>query len=185
MLLGESNKKLFSYGDRLAKDNIDNIFKGSENLINPKQIPKRNMIQYRKINKTPFKVLDAPNLQDDFYLNLLEWSSSNILSVALDSSLYLWNATNNKVLRFCDLNPKSITSLAWNTEGSQICIGNNLGTSEIWDLQKNKKAIQFYNHNARVSSLAWSGDQLASGSRDRNICLRDVRLNPKNIVNIY
>lgn len=44
MLLGESNKKLFSYGDRLAKDNIDNIFKGSENLINPKQIPKRNMI---------------------------------------------------------------------------------------------------------------------------------------------
>ena len=27
--------------------------------------------QYRKINKVPFKVLDAPNLQDDFYLNLL------------------------------------------------------------------------------------------------------------------
>ena len=68
----------------------------------------------RKINKAPFKVLDAPNLQDDFYLNLLEWSSQNILSVALDSSLYMWNGNNNKVIRFCDINPCSITSIAWN-----------------------------------------------------------------------
>jgi hypothetical protein len=27
----------------------------------------------RKIAKTPFKVLDAPALQDDFYLNLVDW----------------------------------------------------------------------------------------------------------------
>ena len=33
----------------------------------------------RKIPKVPFKVLDAPELQDDFYLNLVDWSSSNIL----------------------------------------------------------------------------------------------------------
>ena len=79
------------------------------------------------ISKIPFKVLDAPSLQDDFYLNLLEWSSTNILSVALDSSLYMWNANNNKVLRFCDLNPASITSLAWNSSGSQVSIGNSLG----------------------------------------------------------
>jgi cell division cycle 20-like protein 1 (cofactor of APC complex) len=31
----------------------------------------------RKIAKTPFKVLDAPALQDDFYLNLVDWSSQN------------------------------------------------------------------------------------------------------------
>jgi cell division cycle 20-like protein 1 (cofactor of APC complex) len=37
----------------------------------------------RKISKIPFKVLDAPSLQDDFYLNLIDWSSSNILAVAL------------------------------------------------------------------------------------------------------
>ena len=61
--------------------------------------------EYRKISKIPFKVLDAPNLQDDFYLNLLEWSSQNILSVALDSCLYFWNANTNRVLKFCDLAP--------------------------------------------------------------------------------
>jgi len=29
----------------------------------------------RKIPKAPFKVLDAPALKDDYYLNLLDWSS--------------------------------------------------------------------------------------------------------------
>ena len=40
----------------------------------------------RKIPKAPFKILDAPDLQDDFYLNLLDWSSQNVLSVGLGSS---------------------------------------------------------------------------------------------------
>jgi len=44
----------------------------------------------RKIPKVPFKVLDAPQLQDDFYLNLIDWSNQNTLSVALSSCVYLW-----------------------------------------------------------------------------------------------
>jgi cell division cycle 20-like protein 1, cofactor of APC complex len=28
----------------------------------------------RKIAEKPYKVLDAPNLSDDFYLNLVDWS---------------------------------------------------------------------------------------------------------------
>jgi cell division cycle 20-like protein 1 (cofactor of APC complex) len=38
----------------------------------------------RKIPKIPFKVLDAPQLSDDFYLNLVDWSDSNFLAVALN-----------------------------------------------------------------------------------------------------
>lgn len=45
----------------------------------------------RKISKKPYKILDAPNLQDDFYLNLLAWSDNNQIAVALDTSLYLWS----------------------------------------------------------------------------------------------
>lgn len=37
----------------------------------------------RRIASTPYKILDAPNLCDDFYLNLVDWSSSNVLAVAL------------------------------------------------------------------------------------------------------
>ena len=53
----------------------------------------------RKIPKVPFKVLDAPALQDDFYLNLVDWSSQNILAVGLGSCVYLWSACTSKVTK--------------------------------------------------------------------------------------
>lgn len=42
-------------------------------------------------------MLDAPALQDDFYLNLVDWSSHNVLAVGLGSCVYLWNACSSKV----------------------------------------------------------------------------------------
>lgn len=44
-----------------------------------------------------YKVLDAPALQDDFYLNLVDWSSHNVLAVGLGTCVYLWNACSSKV----------------------------------------------------------------------------------------
>lgn len=43
------------------------------------------------------QVLDAPQLQDDFYLNLVDWSSQNVLAVGLGSCVYLWSACTSKV----------------------------------------------------------------------------------------
>lgn len=43
------------------------------------------------------KVLDAPELQDDFYLNLVDWSSQNVLSVGLGACVYLWAAATSQV----------------------------------------------------------------------------------------
>lgn len=43
------------------------------------------------------QVLDAPHLQDDFYLNLVDWSSQNVLAVGLGSCVYLWSASTSKV----------------------------------------------------------------------------------------
>jgi hypothetical protein len=43
------------------------------------------------------QVLDAPQLQDDFYLNLVDWSSQNVLAVGLGTCVYLWSACTSKV----------------------------------------------------------------------------------------
>ena len=59
-------------------------------LLSPRRVT-------RKISKIPFKVLDAPELQDDFYLNLLDWSSQNVLSVGLGTAVYLWSACTCQV----------------------------------------------------------------------------------------
>ena len=56
----------------------------------------------RKISKMPFKVLDAPQLVDDFYLNLIDWSDTNNLAVALARCLYVWNATTCQPVKLHD-----------------------------------------------------------------------------------
>lgn len=54
--------------------------------------PENVLVKNRKVNKVPFKVLDAPQLQDDFYLNLVDWSSTNVLAVGLLDAVYIWSA---------------------------------------------------------------------------------------------
>lgn len=43
------------------------------------------------------QVLDAPGLVDDFYLNLLDWSSENILAAGLGNCVYILNLYTSKV----------------------------------------------------------------------------------------
>lgn len=130
----------------------------------------------RKISKTPYKVLDAPALQDDYYLNLVDWSHSNVLSVALGSSVYLWSACTSKVTRLCDLGDDTVTSISWALSGNHISIGTNSGKVQIWDTGTCKMSRELSGHESRVGTMAWNSTLLASGSRDRNILVQDIRI---------
>uniref|UniRef100_A0A8C5CVU6 CDC20/Fizzy WD40 domain-containing protein n=1 Tax=Gadus morhua TaxID=8049 RepID=A0A8C5CVU6_GADMO len=134
----------------------------------------------RKISKIPFKVLDAPELQDDFYLNLVDWSAGNLLSVGLGACVYLWSACTSQVTRLCDLSVDgdSVTSVCWNERGSLVAVGTHKGYVQIWDAAGGRKLSSLEGHSARVGALAWNGEQLSSGSRDRVILQRDVRSPP-------
>jgi cell division cycle 20-like protein 1 (cofactor of APC complex) len=135
--------------------------------------PKRK----RRISKVPFKVLDAPALQDDFYLNLVDWSSQNVLAVGLGSCVYLWSACTSKVTKLCDLEASrdQVSSVAWAQRGTHLAVGTTLGEVQLWDTIQGKKVRTMPGHSARVGALAWTGSILSSGSRDRLIYLRDVR----------
>ena len=58
---------------------------------------------------------DAPELADDFYLNLVDWSSTNVLGVGLGSCVYLWTAHTAQVSKLCDLSNfhDTISSVSW------------------------------------------------------------------------
>jgi len=131
----------------------------------------------RKIPRAPYKILDAPALGDDYYLNLVDWSSTNIVSVALGSSVYLWSACTSKVTQLCDLGPDdSVTSICWAVRGTQIAVGTNSGKVQIWDVGKQEKVRDMSGHSGRVGTMAWSNTLLATGSRDRAIYLQDMRV---------
>ena len=88
-------------------------------------IPKKKQ---RRIPKIPFKVLDAPALQDDFYLNLVDWSSYNNLAVGLSSCIYIWSASSSKVTKLYDLGPRDcVTSVCWSKRGQHLSVGTNSG----------------------------------------------------------
>lgn len=70
----------------------------------------------RKIPKQPFKILEASAIQDDFYLNLVDWSSQNILAVGLSNSVYLLNSTTGHVSKLYSTPSEGnevITSVNW------------------------------------------------------------------------
>lgn len=142
----------------------------------------------RKIAKVPFKVLDAPALADDFYLNLVDWSSQNVLAVGLGTCVYLWSACTSNVTKLCDLaepengQPNSnqdsptVTSVSWTQKGTRLAVGVSNGEVQFWDTIRCERLRRMEGHSARIGALSWSGPILASGSRDRFICLRDMRV---------
>ncbi|XP_020217911.1 protein FIZZY-RELATED 1 [Cajanus cajan] len=130
----------------------------------------------RKIPHSSFKVLDAPALQDDFYLNLVDWSSNNVLAVALGNSVYLWNASSSKVTKLCELGvDDSVCSVGWAQLGAYLAVGSNSGKVQIWDASQGKTIRTMEGHRLRVGALAWSSSLLSSGGRDKNIYQRDIR----------
>ncbi|CAK9440431.1 uncharacterized protein LODBEIA_P45310 [Lodderomyces beijingensis] len=131
----------------------------------------------RSISKVPYRVLDAPELSDDFYLNLVDWGQQDILAVGLGDSVYLWDGATQSVDRLCNLSSKDkVTSLNWIGAGTHLAIGTSKGLVEIWDATKIKCVRTMTGHSLRVSSLAWNEHILSSGSRDRTILNRDVRI---------
>ncbi|CAX41059.1 APC/C activator protein, putative [Candida dubliniensis CD36] len=132
-----------------------------------------------KIPNAPERVLDAPGLIDDFYLNLLAWSSTNLLAIGLEDAVYVWNASTGSVGLLCELADKTlVTSLRWSQDGSYISIGKDDGLIEIWDIESNSKlrTLNCDNHLTRIASQSWNQHVLTSGSRMGHIYFSDVRV---------
>jgi cell division cycle protein 20 (cofactor of APC complex) len=131
----------------------------------------------RHIPQAPERILDAPELLDDYYLNLLDWSSTNVLGVALGDSIYLWNASDGTIQQLMQTQGEGshVTSLSWIGQGNYMAVGTSDHKVQIWDVEKLKQVRSMDGHSARVSSLAWNGPQLSSGGRDSKIIHHDVR----------
>lgn len=132
---------------------------------------------FRVIPQTPDRILDAPELMDDFYLNLLDWSARNVLSVALGQTLYLWNADTGDIQQLMSTNASSniITGVSWNGDGSLLSVGLSDAEVAIWDPAGSAPIRTIHDARGRVGAMSWNGNILAAGSRDSCVRFYDVR----------
>ncbi|PKI31551.1 hypothetical protein CRG98_048060 [Punica granatum] len=139
----------------------------------------------RKVVRSPYKVLDAPALQDDFYLNLVDWSSHNVLAVGLESFVYLWNACSSKIWDASHCN--------WvrTMEGHRLRVGSLAWSSSALSTGSHDKSILQRDLRAQDDSLLscldislrfvyWSFDhrELASSGNDNKLFVNQHSTQP-------
>ncbi|KAG0306291.1 ubiquitin-protein transferase activating protein [Dissophora globulifera] len=140
----------------------------------------------RTILTSPEKVLDAPGLMDDYYLNLLDWSCSNMVAIGLDKSVFVWDAETGHAESLFTLpgNTDAIASVSWAFDGLFLAVGTFNGDTQIWDIETKTKVRSMTGHVSRVGALAWDKHILSSGSRDGSIWNHDVRVQSHKIAEL-
>ncbi|XP_029474500.1 cell division cycle protein 20 homolog [Rhinatrema bivittatum] len=132
----------------------------------------------RYISSMPDRILDAPEIRNDYYLNLIDWSAQNCLAVALGDTVYLWNAASGDIVMLLQMEQPEeyISSVSWIKEGNYLAVGTSNNEVQLWDVQQQKRLRNMISHSARVGALSWNNHILSSGSRTGHIHHHDVRI---------
>jgi cell division cycle 20, cofactor of APC complex len=185
-----SNSRILSYKDKApvpandALNQLNVLYSAginSRGLLSKRANDAEHLVS-RHISSAPSRILDAPDLLDDYYLNLVDWSDSNWLAIALGPTVFLWNASTGEIEELCNFNDASvpnayISSVSWVQQGgTHLAVGTSNGCTQLWDVQACRKVRSMTGHTDRIGSLAWNRHILTSGSRDSNIIHHDVRI---------
>lgn len=141
----------------------------------------------RHVPSAPERILDAPDMVDDYYLNLMDWSVGGLLGVALGPRVYVWSAATGAAELLLELaSPEdSVTSLAWIREGGgYMAVGVSSGEVQLWDAAAQKQVRCMRGHASRVGALDWNLHVLSSGGRDAAIINHDVRVREHHIATL-
>ena len=122
----------------------------------------------RRFPTAPERVLDAPGMMDDFYLNLISWSALNTVAVALGEHTYTWRADTGDVDHVAVAPENSyVSSLDFSRCGTTLGIGMGTGDLELWDLETKSRLRTLPCHRRPVLSLSWKDSHTISAAGDR------------------
>jgi cell division cycle protein 20 (cofactor of APC complex) len=131
----------------------------------------------RRVATAPERVLDAPGLVDDYYLNLLDWSSGNQVAIGLERNVYVWSAESGTVSSLLETSPDTyVSSVKWSGDGAYVSVGLGTGEVQIWDVEEGTKLRSMHGHDTRVGVMGWNKHTLSTGARSGLVFNHDVRI---------
>lgn len=129
-----SKSRILSFADKAPApkgDTVNNLQVLYSASTTSRKSKSSTKLVSRHIPSAPTRILDAPDLLDDYYLNLLSWSDTNVLAVALSQTVYLWNAETGQIDELCNVESEGpdahISSVSWIQEG-----GGHLAVGTSW-----------------------------------------------------
>jgi cell division cycle protein 20 (cofactor of APC complex) len=181
------SNKVLNFGIKRFQSTNDLLFDNLSGGRSAKKTPastKRK--RFRTVSQTADRVLDAPDTVDDFYINTLDWGSSNSLAVALGNTLYIWKSDTGSITELyrTQFSEDYITSVQWDPDGHYLAIGTSDCDVQIWNVEKAKMVRSSQSHVSRVGCLSWNGSMLSSGSRSGEIHHHDVRAHDMHVTTL-
>ena len=131
----------------------------------------------------PTKILSAPGLEDDYYLNLLDCSPVNkLVALGLKRKLLVWNVATEEGRLLGGVGEDNVGSVAWRSDVT-LAVGTAKGSIQLWDTETGRKIRGKEVSCQRISVVGWNGQVLSSGGRDRALRHYDPRT-PKLLINV-
>ncbi|XP_030047795.1 cell division cycle protein 20 homolog B [Microcaecilia unicolor] len=153
-------------------------YKGCETRINKDESTNQTIFKNQTDSIKLEVRLHINGLHDDYYLNILDWSSENLVAIALDSTVQILDGEKHTVIEIIHFNTSSkyISSVAWIKEGRCLAIGTSDGEVQLWDVETKKRLRNMFGHKSLVGAMSWNHYILSSGSRLGFIHQHDVRV---------
>lgn len=129
-------------------------------------------VEQRYIATTPYKVLDAPGVLNDYYLNILDWKEDYV-AIALRESVFLYNTETTEVSEVYAMGSGYISSIK--LHGDMLFIGESIGAIRAYDMVKEEFVGERQSHYTRVGALSANQSIITSGEKEGMIVNNDLR----------
>ncbi len=180
------NRRIYSFGVKTLKPRPIGMRNSSESrqiklhLSDPSDLARQIEAltissKERYISSTPERILDAPDLVDDFCksnlniillfffllldLNLIDWGKgSNMIAVALLNCVFLWDDITGNVTKLLELEINDeednddeqiqyISSVSWHNKAPYLAIGTSYQQVHIYDVKQQICKRKLISHN--------------------------------------
>ncbi|KHJ47372.1 WD domain, G-beta repeat protein [Trichuris suis] len=127
------------------------------------------------------KIFDAPNIREDFYLNVVDWSYKDVLAVGLDQDLFVCTLRRGDIIgevqRLGEYDETNfISAVRFSATEDILAIALNSEDLELWNVSERKRLQTLCSSGYRVGCLSWNGNILTAGDKGGQICHHDMRL---------